>query len=215
MISLPSCRSRSEPDRTAAIYRSPIPFSPTPIRKGKKMTATPNPSDDRYAHLRGYAARQKRATLDRLQQAIAQLEQENRPVTTFTIKEVSGLDYMAYYRNAEALALFRRHSTHLRRERQKEQSKRRGSKEHPSGQQEPLVSSRDPLLNYKKPRLVMELRTARARRDQMEQQYQALLQEHMHCGLAIARLETQLAEHLAFLERFRSSLQREEHGSQG
>jgi len=178
------------------------------------MTETPSPSEDRYAHLRSYAARQKQTTLDRLNQAITQLELEKRPVTTFTIKEVSGLDYMAYYRNAEALALFRRHSTHLRRERQKEQSKRRGSKEHPSGQQEPLVSSRDPLLNYKKPRLVMELRTARARRDQMEQQYQALLQEHMHCGLAIARLETQLAEHQAFLERFRSSLQKEEHEPQ-
>ncbi len=173
------------------------------------MTETPSPSEDRYAHLRDYAARQKQATLDRLNQAITQLEQEKRPVTTFTIKGVSGLDYMAYYRNAEALALFRRHSTYLRKERQKKQSKRRSS-----GQQETMVSSRDPLLNYKKPRLVTELRTARARRDQMEQQYQALLQEHMQCGLAIARLETQLAEHLAFLERFRSSLQREEHGPQ-
>src|SRR6266568_5009630 len=156
MISLPSCRSRSEPDRTAAIYRSPIPFSPTPIRKGKKMTATPNPSDDRYAH--------------------------------------------------------------LRKEREKEQAQRRGSKRQRPGQaatlQAALVSSRDPLLNYKKPRLVTALRTARAERDQMEQQYQTLLQEHMHCGLAIARLETQLAEHLAFLERFRLSLQREEHGPQ-
>jgi len=56
--------------------------------------------------LRRYAARQKQATLDRLKQAIVQLEQEKRPVTTFTIKEISGLDYMAYYRNAEALALF-------------------------------------------------------------------------------------------------------------
>ena len=70
------------------------------------MTQTPNPSEDRYAHLRRYAARQKQATLDRLKQAIVQLEQEKRPVTTFTIKEISGLDYMAYYRNAEALALF-------------------------------------------------------------------------------------------------------------
>ena len=113
------------------------------------MTETPSPSEDRYAHLRNYAARQKQATLDRLNQAITQLEQEKRPVTTFTIKEVSGLDYMAYYRNTEALALFRRHSTHLRKERQKEQSKRRGTKRHPPGQQETMVSSRDPLLNYK------------------------------------------------------------------
>ena len=178
------------------------------------MTETPSPAKDRYVHLRAHAARQKQATLDRLKQAITHLEQEKRPVTTFTIKEVSGLDYMAYYRNAEALALFRRHSTYLRKERQKKQSQRRGTTRRASGQQETMASSRDPLLNYKKPRLVTELRTARARRDQMEQQYRALLQEHMQCGLAIARLETQLAEHLAFLERFRSSLQREEHGSQ-
>jgi hypothetical protein len=38
--------------------------------------------------------------------------------------------------------------------------------------------------------------------------------KQMHCGLAIARLETQLAEHQAFLERFRSSLQKEEYGPQ-
>jgi hypothetical protein len=178
------------------------------------MAETPNPSEDRYAHLRAYAARQKHATLDRMTQAITQLEQEKRPITTFTIKEVSGLDYMTYYRNAEALALFRHHSTHLRKQRQKEQSKRRGATRHPSGEQEAIVSSRDPLLHYKKPRLVAELRAARAKHDQMEQQYQALLQEHMHCGLAIARLETQLAEHQAFLERFRSSLQKEEYGPQ-
>ncbi len=177
------------------------------------MTPTPNRSDDRYALLRGYAAQQKRATVERLQRAIAQLEQENRSVTTFTIKEVSGLDYMAYYRNAEALALFRRHSTHLRKEREKAQAQRRGSKQ-AATLQEALIPSRDRLLNYKKPRLVTALRTARAERDRMEQQYQTLLQEHMHCGLAIARLETQLAEYQAFLERFRSSLQKEEHGPQ-
>jgi uncharacterized coiled-coil protein SlyX len=179
------------------------------------MTETPSPSHDRYAHLRAHAARQKQATLDRLNQAITQLEQEKRPVTTFTIKEVSGLDYMAYYRNAEALTLFRRHSTHLRKEREKEQAKRRRSKrqhaEQDVGLHEAAVASRDPFLNYKKPRLVAALRTARAERNQMEQQYQALLQEHMGCGLTIARLEAQLAEHLAFMERFRSSLRKEEY----
>jgi hypothetical protein len=43
-------------------------------------------------------------------------------VNTFTIKEVSGMDYMAYYRNREAFQLFQEHSTHLRKER--EQAKR-------------------------------------------------------------------------------------------
>ncbi len=178
------------------------------------MAERANPSEDRYAHLRDYATRQKQATVDRLKQAITQLEKDSRPVTTFTIKEISGLDYMAYYRNAEALALFRSHSTHLRKQRAIAQSKRRGATRPPSGEQEAIVSSRDPLLHYKKTRLVAELRAARAKQDQMEQQYQALLQEHMSCGLAIARLQTQLAEHQAFLERFRSSLQKEEHGPQ-
>lgn len=178
------------------------------------MTEKANPPEDRYAHLRHYAASQKQATMERLRQAIAQLERENRPVTTFTIKEVSGLDYMAYYRNAEALALFRHHSTHLQKERASERSRRKGAKSRSSGQQEAQVPSRDPLLNYKKPRLVAELRAVRARHDQMELQYQTLLQEHMNCGLTIARLQTQLTEHQAFLERFRSSLQKEEYGPQ-
>ena len=182
------------------------------------MTEMPTPSEDRYAHLRAYAARQKQTTLDRLEQAIAQLEREGRPVTTFTIREASGLDYMAYYRNPEALALFRRHSTHLRKAREKAQAKRRRSWRGRSGPdpvpQEVTISSRDPLFNYKKPRLVAELRAAQAQRDQMEQHYSQLLQEQMQSGLTIARLEAQLAEYLAFMERFRASLQREEHGPQ-
>lgn len=180
------------------------------MKERKKMTEIPTPSEDRYAHLRSYAARQKQATVDRLNQAITQLEREKRPITTFTIKEVSGLDYMAYYRNAEALAIFRHHSTHLRKER----SRRKGARSRSSEQQERQISSHDPLLYYKKTRLVTELRMARSQHDQMEQQYQALLQEHMQCGLTIARLEAQLVEHQAFLNRFRSSLQKEEYGPQ-
>lgn len=33
----------------------------------------------------------------------------------------------------------------------------------------------------------------------------------MNCGITIAQLEAQVAEYLAFMERFRSSLQRAEH----
>src|SRR6266478_2318272 len=95
------------------------------------------------------------------------------------------------------------------------------------------VSPRDPLLDYKRPRLVELLREARAERDEarqqlrtervkaeqhvqaeqaeLEQRYHKLLQEHMSCGITIAKLEAQVAEYLAFMERFRSSLQREEH----
>jgi len=56
-------------------------------------------SGNPYAHLHANAAAQKQTTVDRLSQAITQLEAEGRPVNTFTIKEVNGLDYMVYYRN--------------------------------------------------------------------------------------------------------------------
>ncbi len=199
-------------------------------------------SDEKSAHLRANAATQKRATVDRLSQAITQLEAEGRPVNTFTIKEVSGMDYMTYYRNREAFQLFQEHSTHLRKEREQAQAKRqmasrRDSRKKGKGQAAPAraikVSPRDPLLDYKRPRLVELLHEARAERDkarrqvqttkdeveqqgrakqaELEHRYHKLLQEHMRCGVTIAKLEAQVAEYLAFMERFRSSLQREEH----
>jgi hypothetical protein len=191
------------------------------------MTTSPPAAEDRYAHLRSYAAAQKQATVDRLKDAIMRLEADGRPVNTFTIKEVSGLDYMAYYRNPEALALFRTHSTHLRKEREKEQANRQRVSRKRSRQDDNLhqvkAESRDPLLDYKRPRLVQLLHEARTACDQIKQQaqtkqaeteqrYSRLLQEHMQCALRIARLEAELAEFKAFMERFRASLQREEQG---
>jgi hypothetical protein len=201
-------------------------------------------SGDPYAHLHANAVAQKQTTVDRLSQAITQLEADGRPVTTFTIREVSGLDYMAYYRNREAFQLFQEHSTHLREKREQEQAKRqapsRGSKKRKKGKgRETLhavtVSPRDPLLDYKRPRLVQLLHEAEASRDEagrqaqaertrieqqaqtqragLEQRYHKLLQEHMQCELKIARLEAERAEFQAFMERFRSSLKHEEHGS--
>jgi len=199
------------------------------------------PSDDQYAHLRANAAAQKQTTVDRLSQAITQLEAENRPVNTFTIKEVSGLDYMAYYRNREAFQVFQEHSAHLRKKREQEQVKQQAasrgkSRKAGKGLAAPhmvKVPPRDPLLDYKRPRLVALLHEARSERDEAkrqlkterteaeqrmqtecverEQRYHKLLQEHMSCGITIAKLEAQVAEYLAFMERFRSSLQREEH----
>jgi len=113
------------------------------------MAEKTNPSEDRYAHLRDYATKQKRATVDRLKQAITQLEKDSRPVTTFTVKEISGLDYMAYYRNAEALALFRSHSTHLRKQRAIAQSKRRGATRFPLESRKPLFPREIPFSTTK------------------------------------------------------------------
>ena len=208
------------------------------------MAKTPSPSEDRYAHLRANAAAQKQATLDRLSQAVTLLEAESRPVNTFTIKEVSGLDYMTYYRNREAFQLFQEHSTHLRKEREQIQAKQQAasrSRPRKSGKGQAAshtvkVAPRDPLLDYKRPRLVELLHEARAERDEarrqlrterakaeqhaqveqaeLEQRYHKLLQEHMQCGVTIAKLEAQVAEYLAFMERFRTALHQEEHGAQ-
>ena len=50
------------------------------------MTDTKSPSsEDRYAHLRANAATQRQTTIDRLREAIAMLEAEQRPVNTFGI----------------------------------------------------------------------------------------------------------------------------------
>ena len=53
---------------------------------------------------------------------------------------------------------------------------------------------------------------AQAERAEVEQRYITLLQEHVQCGVTIAKLEAQLAQYLAFMERFRSSLRQEEYG---
>lgn len=193
------------------------------------------------SHLRANAAAQKQTTVDRLSQAITLLEAEGRPVNTFTIKEVSGMDYMTYYRNREAFQLFQEHSTHLRKEREQAQEKRQAAsrgRARKTGKGQATshavkVSPRDPLLDYKRPRLVellheacterdearRQLRTERVKAEQhaqaeqaeLEQHYHKLLQEHMQCGITIAKLEAQVAEYLAFMERFRTALHREEH----
>jgi hypothetical protein len=182
------------------------------------MTKTMASSHDRYAHLRANAPAQKQATVDRVSQAIAELEAGGRAVNTFTIKEVSGLDYMAYYRNPEALALFRTHSTYLREKREQEQAKRRQSKRKQTKDGGDLhqvkVEARDPWFNYKKPELVAKLRVAYAEREQIEQSYGTLLQEHMQCGLTIAKLEAQISEFNTFMAQFRNALNNEEHGTQ-
>lgn len=208
------------------------------------MTGQTSSPGDQYAHLRANATAQKQATVNRLSQAITLLEAQGRPVNTFTIKEVSGLDYMTYYRNRAAFQLFQGHSTHLRKKRAQEQVKHQAAsrvskRKTGKGQTTPhtvTVSPRDPLLDYKRPRLVQLLHEARAERDkamqqaqavqasskqqvltqgaELEQRYRKLLQEHMLCGVTIAKLEAQVAEYLAFMERFRSSLRREEYDQQ-
>ena len=128
----------------------------------------------------------------------------------------------------DAFQLFQEHSTHLRKEREQAQAKRqavsRGTSQKPKKGQAAShmvkVSPRDPLLDYKRPRLVELLHEARAERDEakrqvkaerseneqrtqaaradLEQRYHKLLQEHMSCGITIAKLEAQGASILPF-----------------
>src|SRR6266702_8263051 len=150
-----SWKSRSVPVRMAAICLLQIRCHQSRKMRGWTMTLS---SDDQYAHLRANAATQKQETLNRLTRAIATLEADGRPVTTFTIREVSGLDYMAYYRNRAAFRLFQQHSTHLRKKRAQEQAKRhapsRGSKRKKRKGTDALhavtVSPRDQLLDYQR-----------------------------------------------------------------
>ena len=151
---------------------------------------------------------------------------------------------MIYYRNREAFQIFQEHSTHLRREREQAEVQRQAAgrgRTRKTGKGQAAshavkVSPRDPLLDYKRPRLVELLHEARAERDDakrqlrterveterraqaeradLEQRYHKLLQEHMQCGVTIAHLEAELAEFQMFMERFRSSLRHEEHDSQ-
>ena len=189
------------------------------------MTVQPSSSsNDPYVHLRTHAEAQKQETVDRLTRAIAELEAAGRPVTTFTIREVSGLDYMAYYRNRAAFQPFQEHSTHLRKKREQAQAKRqapgRGSKRMKRKSRESphaiMVSPRDPLLDYQRPRLIQLIHEAHVERDEaradrdeakkqaqavqasikqeaqteraeLELRYRKLLQEHMQCSVKIAK----------------------------
>jgi hypothetical protein len=56
---------------------------------------------------------------------------------------------------------------------------------------------------------------AQTERADFEQRYHKLLQEHMQCGVTIAKLEAQQAEFQAFMQRFRTALSNEVHGTQG
>ncbi len=170
------------------------------------------PRPDRLAGLRAHAARQRQATIDRLRDAIASLEAAGRPVSATTIREVSGLAYMAYYRNAEAFALYRRHSTHLRADRERAQADRaqwRRDRQPPPDDGRPGPPP-DPLLACTKARLVAEVRAAQAAREEWECRYNALVQHHMECGMMIARLEATVAQHEAFLEGIRRARREQE-----
>jgi vacuolar-type H+-ATPase subunit D/Vma8 len=95
----------------------------------------------------------------------------------------------------EAIALFRANSTHLN-----EQKKRTRRKRATGDNAVSLPSPRDPLLNYKKPQLVMRFREAQQQIQTLERQLGTLAEACLQRDARVVELEAKLAE----LEPYRS-----------
>jgi len=162
-------------------------------------------TEQRLEGLRRHAAQQRQATLQRLHAAIEALKARGEPITVYTIRAESHLDYKSYARNPEALKLFQEHSTFLAAQRKEASRKRR------KGSSEEVSPPKDPLLNYKRPQLVARLRQEMHRREEIEAQYRQLLEERMQADLKVMQLEAELARYQHFLGRVRAQAQQEEH----
>jgi hypothetical protein len=141
-------------------------------------------------------------TVERLHTAIESLKTADKPITVQTIREVSGLDYTSYARNAEVLALFRANSTHLVKKRKRKRKK---------AEIPPASVLRDPLLNYKKSQLVDRVRKAEHRTRELEAHNSHLIQQQVESDLKYAQLQAEVVEYRAFLQRFRADIQSKQH----
>ncbi len=115
-------------------------------------------------------------------------------------EEPAWLEYTAYARNPEALALYRTHSTFL--------STRRAKKKEAKGK---TSSEQDPLLASPKPKLVALLRNEMQRREEAETRYQHVLQDTVQRDMQMAHLEAEVAQYRTHLQGLRLHIQREEH----
>jgi hypothetical protein len=159
-------------------------------------------SEQQLAGLRSHAEAQKQITVDRLRIAITSLQEQHKPISARTIYEECGLEYTSLRRNPEALLLYQQHSTFLKNKRKRTRTACPDA-----------VSLRDPLLAYKKTKLVAILREERAQRQETEKQQGQLLQEYVQKDVKIAQLEAELAQYHGYLERLRNSIQQQEHGN--
>lgn len=166
-------------------------------------------SEEQLAGLRASTSARRQQTLQRLQTAIESLQTKKQAITAQSIYAECGLHYASLRRNPEALALFRATSTHLTQ--QKKRIKRRASDDVRS-----VPPSRDPLLNYQKPQLVIRLRNAQQHIQDLEQQLTALADACLQRDARVGELEAKLAElepYRNFVEQVRQRVQQEEHGT--
>lgn len=166
-------------------------------------------SDEQLAGLHASTTARKQETIERLRAAIASLKEKKQDITAQSVYAECGLHYSSYLRNEEAIALFRANSTHLIK--QKERTKRKRTT---SGDASSQLSPRDALLNYKKPQLVMRLREAQQRIQDLERQLATLADACLQRDARVVELEAKLAElepYRTFVEQVRSRVRQEEH----
>src|SRR6266699_6316991 len=128
-------------------------------RKTVKKKASPRSSrrysEQQLSGLHSSTAARKQETVERLRMAIESLQAKKQAISAQNIYAECGLHYASLRRNPEAIALFRANSTHLTQQKKQTKRKRKAANDTLS-----TPSSRDPLLNYKKPQLVTRLRDA-------------------------------------------------------
>ncbi len=166
-------------------------------------------SEEQLAGLHASTTARKQETVERLCAAIASLKEKRQEITAQSIYAECGLHYSSYVRNEEAMALFRAGSTYLTAKKQRTKRKQKTSDDtcsHPS--------PRDPLLNYKKPQLVLRLREAQLQIQNLQQQLAVLADGCLQRDARVVELEAKLAElepYRSFVEQVRQRVRREEY----
>ncbi len=164
-------------------------------------------SEAQLAGIKQSTTARRQATVERLRSAIEVLKAKKQEISVQTIYGECGLRYAAIHRNPEALELFRANSTHL------VAAKKRNKRKQHAGEETP-PSSRDPLLNYKKPQLVARLRSAQQQHQEVLKQRSVLVEARLKQEAKIAELEAKLAElepYRTFVEQIRKKIRQEEY----
>lgn len=172
----------------------------------KISSLAPYPAS-RLVGLHTFTEAKKQETVQRLHQAIEALKAKRQAISAQSIYAECGLHYTSYARNPEALALFHANSSQLN------QKKKRPKRKRP--QESGPAPPRDALLNYSKPQLVIRLRAAMERIQDLERQQAVVLDACLQGEARVRDLEASLAElepYRSFVEEMRTRVRREEQG---
>jgi hypothetical protein len=168
--------------------------------KNSSADAPRSHSDQQLVGLRTHAEAQKQSTVERLVAAIASLNRQKKPISARTIYEECGLEHATLRRNPEALQLFQRHSTFLKRKR-KQQKKTLPD----------ALSPRDSMPTSKKSQPAGHGLKEKQRCEELEVQNIKLLEVLVQKDITIAQLQARLVAHEKYLGEYRTQLQRQEH----